>query len=94
MFVPAHRRGEDPDAVDELEKKAKRAPRAAPPKVVKDAWQQPKRQLKTKTQYKTYEEIVAESGAAPEGVGMLVDLSGNAVSGPFALFMVLRKAGD
>lgn len=62
-----------------LEKKAKRAPKAAAPKVVKDAWQQPKRPPKTKTSYKTYEEIVAESGATPEGVGMLVDLSGNAV---------------
>lgn len=72
------RRGEDPDAVDD-EKKTKRGPKAATPKVVKDAWQQPKRAPKTKTSYKTYEEIVAESGGAPEGVGMLVDLAGNAV---------------
>ncbi|KAK4698524.1 tuftelin-interacting protein 11, partial [Phenoliferia sp. Uapishka_3] len=79
----ARMRGEDPDEVEENEKKAARAKKLAAkgdkPKVLKDAWQQPKRAPKTKTEYKTYEEIVAESGAAPEGVGMLVDLSGNAL---------------
>lgn len=57
----------------------KKAP--APPKPSKDAWQQPskKREKKGATEYKSYEQIVAESGGEPEGVGMLVDLSGNAV---------------
>lgn len=31
-------------------------------------------------EYKSYEQIVAEAGGEPDGVGMLVDLSGNAVS--------------
>lgn len=62
------------------QRRAKRAPKVAAPKIVKDAWQQPKRkEAKVKIEYKTYEQIVAESGGEPEGVGMLVDLSGNAV---------------
>ncbi|KAM0754996.1 TFP11-domain-containing protein [Meredithblackwellia eburnea MCA 4105] len=78
----ARMRGEDPDEIEENEKKAKKAAKAkaGPPKVSKDVWQQPKRPPKPKTHYKTYEEIVAESGAAEDtGVGMLVDLTGNAL---------------
>ncbi|KDE07376.1 hypothetical protein MVLG_02417 [Microbotryum lychnidis-dioicae p1A1 Lamole] len=51
----------------------------------KEAWTQPartKKKNKDKPAYKTYEELVAESGGDPvqqSGVGMLVDLSGNAL---------------
>ncbi|SCZ98960.1 BZ3500_MvSof-1268-A1-R1_Chr3-1g05734 [Microbotryum saponariae] len=51
----------------------------------KEAWTRPagtKKRTKDKTAYKTYEELVAESGGDPvqqSGVGMLVDLSGNAL---------------
>ncbi|GAA5970505.1 hypothetical protein JCM21900_003885 [Sporobolomyces salmonicolor] len=48
----------------------------------KDAWQssKPKKDRKSKTEYKTYEEIVAESGAAEYAQQeLLVDLSGNAL---------------
>ncbi|KAI5479686.1 tuftelin-interacting protein 11 [Pseudohyphozyma bogoriensis] len=86
----ARMRGEDPDEVEAAEKAAKKAARGgrrgaggeggeAKPKVSKDAWQSKKKEQKPKMQYKTYEEIVAESGAQPEGVGMLVDLTGNAL---------------
>ncbi len=80
------RLGKDPDeAVQEVRggrgKQHQKQLAAAPKKPAKDAWTQPKRAPKAKTEYKTYEEIVAETGAQDDGgVGMLVDLSGNALA--------------
>lgn len=83
-MLSRHRRGEDPEEVEENEKKAKKASRLEQQQKARpagDAWKQSKRkEARVKAEYKTYEQIVAESGAEPEGVGMLVDLSGNAVS--------------
>lgn len=79
------RRGEgDSDQGDE----ATRAAAAAAKKHQKhaSAWQsaKPKKEKKEKTQFKTYEEIVAESGSALEDrQELLVDLNGQAVSHPF-----------
>mgnify|MGYP006919972770 CR=1 FL=1 len=78
------RRGEgDADQGDE----ATRAAAAAAKKHQKhaSAWQsaKPKKEKKEKTQFKTYEEIVAESGSALEDrQELLVDLNGQAVSTP------------
>lgn len=79
------RLGKDPDEVESSGGRGGRNNRpkqlgAAPKAPAKDAWTQPKRAAKPKTEYKTYEEIVADSGAQDDGVGMLVDLSGNALS--------------
>lgn len=85
------RRGEDPDALEESTNR--KGPRKAKdanstPKPSRDAWQQSNKKVKKpKTEYKTYEEIVAESGALPEGPGLIIDLSGNAVSSLRPLFL-------
>lgn len=60
----------------EQTKRGPKEPKAKP------AWQQParKKEKKGKTEYKSYEDIVAEAGETVDtGVGMLVDISGNAV---------------
>lgn len=74
------RRGEEQDEPSDGKGKGKRPVKE---KKEKPLWQQTaskKKEIKIKTEYKTYEEIVADQGGEPEGVGILVDLSGNAVS--------------
>ncbi|GAA5873977.1 hypothetical protein JCM1840_006108 [Sporobolomyces johnsonii] len=74
-------------SIDELTASEDAAARAAlgeakATKKHKDAWQssKPKKDRKPKTEYKTYEEIVAESGGAEYAQQeLLVDLSGNAL---------------
>lgn len=81
LLEEARRRGEgDSDQGDE----ATRAAAAAAKKHQKhaSAWQsaKPKKEKKEKTQFKTYEEIVAESGSALEDrQELLVDLNGQAL---------------
>ena len=87
------RRGEgDSDQGDE----ATRAAAAAAKKHQKhaSAWQsaKPKKEKKEKTQFKTYEEIVAESGSALEE--LLVDLNGQAVSDTSPPFDFNRAAWE
>lgn len=78
-ITPHCRKGEDPDEPEKPS--ARKTPKAAVPKAVRDVWQQPKKKTpKSKAEYKTYEQIVADAGGEAEGVGLLVDLSGNAVS--------------
>lgn len=77
-YFLVYRRGEDPDEPD---KPKGRPQKEAAPKAVRDVWQQPKKKTpKVKSEYKTYEQIVADVGGEPEGVGLLIDLSGKAVS--------------
>lgn len=90
------RRGEgDSDQGDE----ATRAAAAAAKKHQKhaSAWQsaKPKKEKKEKTQFKTYEEIVAESGSALEDrQELLVDLNGQAVSDTSPPFDFNRAAWE
>ncbi|KAM0788473.1 hypothetical protein ACM66B_001606 [Microbotryomycetes sp. NB124-2] len=79
----ARRRGVDPEELERADKKNRKAIKDgsdAENKPSRDAWKQSKRkEPKRKTEYKTYEQIVAESGAEGPSVGVLVDLTGNAL---------------
>ncbi|KAK4053442.1 hypothetical protein OIV83_001608 [Microbotryomycetes sp. JL201] len=79
----ARRRGVEPEELDRADKKSRKAIRNTSDvenKPQRDAWKHSKRkEPKKKTEYKTYEQIVAESGAEAPSVGVLVDLTGNAL---------------